>query len=89
LIETSFASIQDRVGINAKHIPENHRHSKAETTRKYIHADNQERRPDMSKLKLKPELHFKEFRAIGIIDNNYYLNFIHVKYRCAYKARKN
>jgi site-specific recombinase XerD len=47
------ASMQDRVGINAKHIQKNHRHSKAETTRKYIHAYDQERHDDMAKLTLR------------------------------------
>ena len=42
--------MQDRVGVNAKHIQKNHRHSKSETTRKYIHAYDQERHNDMAKL---------------------------------------
>ncbi len=47
------ASMQDRAGIQFKHIRANHRHEKDETTRRYVHAINKERHQDMQKLKLK------------------------------------
>lgn len=47
------ASMQDRVGIQFKHIRANHRHENDETTRRYVHAINRERHKDMQKLKLK------------------------------------
>lgn len=48
------ASMQDRAGIAFKHIRANHRHENDETTRRYVHAIDQERHQDMQKLKLKP-----------------------------------
>lgn len=46
------ASMQDRMGVSFKHIRENHRHTKDDTTRLYIHADDIERHGDANKLKL-------------------------------------
>lgn len=45
------ASMQDRAGIRFTHIKENHRHAKDETTRIYVHAQDEERHEDMQKLK--------------------------------------
>jgi integrase len=47
------ASMQDRAGIAFKHIRANHRHENDETTRKYVHAVDQERHRDMQKLSMK------------------------------------
>lgn len=47
------ASMQDRAGIAFKHIRANHRHENDETTRRYVHAIDQERHQDMQKLKLR------------------------------------
>jgi len=46
------ASMQNRVGVKAKHIQENHRHAKMETTQQYIHAEDDERYQDMTKLRI-------------------------------------
>lgn len=46
------ATMQDKVGIKFKHILANHRHENEETTRKYVHAFDEERHEDMEKLKL-------------------------------------
>lgn len=48
------ASMQDQAGIAFKHIRANHRHENDETTRRYVHAIDQERHQDMQKLKLNP-----------------------------------
>ncbi|MHB1222364.1 MAG: tyrosine-type recombinase/integrase [Gammaproteobacteria bacterium] len=47
------ASMQDRAGIEFKHIRANHRHENDETTRRYVHAIDQERHQDMQKLSLR------------------------------------
>jgi len=47
------ASMQDRVGIQFKHIRANHRHENDETTRRYVHSIDNERHQDMQKLKLR------------------------------------
>jgi integrase len=47
------ASMQDRAGIQFKHIRENHRHENDETTRRYVHAIDKERHQDMQKLRLR------------------------------------
>jgi site-specific recombinase XerD len=47
------ASMQDRAGIQFKHIRANHRHENDETTRRYVHAIDRERHEDMQKLKLR------------------------------------
>jgi site-specific recombinase XerD len=47
------ASMQDRLGIQFKHIRANHRHENDETTRRYVHAIDRERHQDMQKLTLK------------------------------------
>lgn len=47
------ASMQDRAGIEFKHIRANHRHENDETTRRYVHAIDRERHIDMQKLKLR------------------------------------
>lgn len=47
------ASMQDRVGISFKHIRANHRHENDETTRRYVHAIDNERHEEMQKLTLK------------------------------------
>lgn len=47
------ASKQDRVGISFKHIRANLRHENDETTRRYVHAWDQERAEEMQKLTLK------------------------------------
>jgi integrase len=49
------ASMQDRFGVAFKHIRENHRHSNDDTTRLYVHADDNERYLDMQKLRLRIE----------------------------------
>lgn len=46
------ATMQDRAGIRFGHIKANHRHENEETTRKYVHAIDQERHQDMMKLRL-------------------------------------
>jgi integrase len=46
------ASMQDRAGIKFTHIKANHRHESGETTRRYVHAIDQERHDDMQKLHL-------------------------------------
>jgi len=50
------ASMQDRAGIQFKHIRANHRHENDETTRRYVHALDKERHQDMQKLKLRKAL---------------------------------
>ncbi|CAN5360352.1 hypothetical protein BH10PSE19_BH10PSE19_22680 [soil metagenome] len=50
------ASMQDRVGIQFKHIRANHRHEHDETTRRYVHAWDHERHADMQKLRLRINL---------------------------------
>ena len=45
--------MQDRAGIAFKHIRANHRHENDETTRRYVHALDDERHIDMNKLTLK------------------------------------
>lgn len=47
------ASMQDRAGIQFKHIRANHRHENDETTRRYVHAIDLERHQDMQKLTLR------------------------------------
>ena len=47
------ASMQDRAGIQFKHIRANHRHENDETTRRYVHTFDQDRYQDMQKLKLR------------------------------------
>jgi len=47
------ASMQDRSGIAFKHIRHNLRHENDETTRRYVHAFDQERYQDMQKLTLR------------------------------------
>jgi integrase len=47
------ASMQDRAGIAFKHIRANHRHENDETTRRYVHALDNERHQDMQKLTLR------------------------------------
>ena len=49
------ASMQDRVGIAFKHIRGNLRHENDETTRRYVHALDDERYQDMQKLTLRIE----------------------------------
>ncbi len=46
------ATMQDQAGISFKHIKENHRHSRDDTTRIYVHAFDEARHEDMEKLKL-------------------------------------
>lgn len=50
------ATMQDQAGILFKHIQANHRHESEETTRRYVHAIDQDRHQDMQKLKLPSEL---------------------------------
>lgn len=45
------ASMQDRVGVQFKHIRANHRHESDETTRRYVHAMDDERHDEMNKLR--------------------------------------
>jgi len=47
--------MQDRAGIQFKHIRANHRHENDETTRRYVHAIDNERHKEMKKLKLRTE----------------------------------
>lgn len=47
------ASMQDRAGIQFKHIRANHRHESDETTRRYVHAIDKDRHNDMQKLSLR------------------------------------
>ncbi len=47
------ASMQDRAGVQFKHIRANHRHENDETTRRYVHAIDKERHQDMQKLTLR------------------------------------
>ncbi len=47
------ASMQDRVGIKFTHIKANHRHESGETTRRYVHAIDEDRHHDMQKLSLR------------------------------------
>lgn len=47
------ASMQDRLGVVFKHIRANHRHENDETTRRYVHAIDQDRHEDMQKMKLR------------------------------------
>lgn len=47
------ATMQDKAGIEFKHIRANHRHENDETTRRYVHALDKERHADMQKLALK------------------------------------
>ncbi len=49
------ASMQDRAGVAFKHIRANHRHENDETTRRYVHALDQDRHVDMQKLTLRME----------------------------------
>lgn len=53
------ASMQDRAGIQFKHIRANHRHENDETTRRYVHALDRERHQDMQKLSLKINSRYK------------------------------
>jgi integrase len=46
------ASNQDRAGIRFGHIKANHRHESDDTTRRYVHAMDDERHDDMAKLRL-------------------------------------
>jgi len=46
------ASMQDRAGVQFKHIRANHRHENDETTRKYVHAIDHERHEEMQRLTL-------------------------------------
>jgi site-specific recombinase XerD len=46
------ATQQDKSGILFKHIQANHRHEAENTTRRYVHALDQERHSDMWKLRL-------------------------------------
>jgi hypothetical protein len=46
------ATQQDKSGILFKHIQANHRHETENTTRRYVHALDQERHEDMRKLHL-------------------------------------
>lgn len=46
------ASMQDKVGVSFKHIRANLRHENDETTRRYVHAIDDERHNDMQKLSL-------------------------------------
>lgn len=46
------ASMQDRAGIQFKHIRANHRHENDETTRRYVHSIDKERHRDMQKLSI-------------------------------------
>jgi integrase len=50
------ASMQDRAGVEFKHIRANHRHENDETTRKYVHAVDGDRHKDMQKLKMRHKL---------------------------------
>jgi site-specific recombinase XerD len=52
------ASQQDRAGITFKHIRQNLRHENDETTRRYVHAFDQERYHDMQKLTLRMDILF-------------------------------
>ena len=45
--------MQDRAGIKFKHIQANHRHGSEETTRRYVHAFDEERHLDMEKLSMR------------------------------------
>lgn len=47
------ASMQDRAGIQFKHIRANHRHENDETTRRYVHAIDYERHEEMQKLQIR------------------------------------
>lgn len=47
------ASMQDRLGIKFSHIRANHRHESDETTRRYVHAIDNDRHEDMQKLTLR------------------------------------
>lgn len=49
------ASMQDRAGVKFTHIRDNLRHSKDDTTRIYVHAEDEERVESISQLKLVPE----------------------------------
>jgi len=44
------ASMQDKMGVSFKHIRANLRHENDETTRRYVHALDEERHNDMQKL---------------------------------------
>jgi len=46
------ASMQDRAGVQFKHIRANHRHENDEITRKYVHAFDSERYEEMQRLKI-------------------------------------
>lgn len=46
------ATMQDKAGISFKHIRANHRHENDETTRRYVHAMDNDRHQDMQKLVL-------------------------------------
>jgi integrase len=47
------ATMQDRMGVQFKHIKANHRHESEETTRRYVHSFDNERHKDMEKLSLR------------------------------------
>lgn len=47
------ATMQDKAGVSFKHIRANHRHENDETTRRYVHALDNERHQDMQRLKLR------------------------------------
>ena len=51
------ASMQDRVGIKFTHIKANLRHESGETTRRYVHAIDDDRHHDMQKLSLRVQEH--------------------------------
>jgi len=51
------ASMQDRAGIQFKHIRANHRHENDETTRRYVHAIDRDRHIDMQKLSLRAKIY--------------------------------
>lgn len=54
------ASHQDKVGIPATIIQENHRHSSFETTKIYLHAEDDRRFSEMQKMKMEVELSVPE-----------------------------
>jgi len=58
------ASMQDRAGISFKHIRANLRHENDETTRRYVHALDEERHDDIQKLSLR-------YKSNGNILNNH------------------
>lgn len=54
------ASMQDRAGIKFTHIKANHRHESGETTRRYIHAIDDNRHDDMQKLSLRMSAKYRK-----------------------------